>query len=243
MLRGQENVTLLLGNYGSGKTEVAVNLAMLLARERPFRGITLVDLDLVNPYFRSREPSSVLEGLGIRLVAPDAQHRYADLPILVPEVRSLLMASTAYTIVDVGGDNTGARVIGALHDALSQADFRALMVVNGSRPETRDVTGVIRIRNEIEAAGRLRFSGLVSNTHLMEQTSMEVLVAGWRLAREVEKKTGLALEFLTAPASLAEALQAETGLPVLPLSRYLVPPWLPSPGEKPGDLGKALFRL
>lgn len=242
MLSGNEKITLFLGNYGSGKTEVAVNFALHLAQAPPPLQVTLVDLDLVNPYFRSREAREVLERHGLSLVTPNPRYQNADLPILVPEVRAALRASTSHTILDVGGDNVGARVLGSLHDSLPLGSYRAIMVLNGLRPFTADVDGIEQLRGEIESAGRIAVSGFVSNTHLMDETTLETVIAGWHLASEVAARTGLPLEFVCAPPELIDAVEKEVDVPVLPVRRYLAPSWKdPAAGRE--NQGKELFRL
>jgi hypothetical protein len=242
MLEGPEKVTLFLGNYGSGKTEVAVNYALHIAANASVGTVALADLDLVNPYFRSREPRDLLEAAGVRVILPDRKYHDADLPILVPEVRAALTASTAHVILDVGGDDAGARVLGALTDALPKGSYQALMVLNGNRPFTGDVAGIKRIRSDIERAGRIEIGGLVSNTHLMEETTVETILAGYRLAREAAEATGLPLEFVCAPEAMVPAVTAEVTEWVLPIVRYLAPSWK-NPGEGQDNLGKELFRL
>ncbi len=242
MVDGLEKVTLFLGNYGSGKTEVAVNYALHLARGTAPGEVSLVDLDLVNPYFRSREPRDLLEAAGVRVVVPDRQYHNADLPILVPEVRAALTASTSRVVLDVGGDDVGARVLGSLHDALPEGSYRALMVLNGNRPFTGDVAGIERIRMEIENAGRIRFGGFVSNTHLMDETTLATILAGYRLSREVAGATGLPLAFVCAPEALVPAVREHVEEPVLPIVRYLATSWQ-NPLEGLDNLGKDLFRL
>ena len=224
MLLGQERATLIVGHYGSGKSEVAVNLALLARRDG--RAVTLVDLDLVNPYFRSREAMTLLEDQGIRVVVPGGVLRDADLPILVPEVRAHLEAATAYGILDVGGDDVGARVLGSLSDTLSRGGHRTLMVLNAKRPFSDTVAGCRRVQGEIEAAARLRVSGFVSNAHLCGGTDLAVIDEGVALARAVAEDAGLPLEFITAPRALAAAVEAAYDLPVLAIDRTLLPPWL-----------------
>ncbi|MFH1531919.1 MAG: cobalamin biosynthesis protein CbiA [Pseudomonadota bacterium] len=224
MLLGQERATVIVGHFGSGKSEVAVHLA--LAAREDGRGVTLMDLDLVNPYFRSREAMELLEARGIRVVVPGGNLRDADLPILVPQVRAHLAAATAYGVLDVGGDDVGARVLGSLSDVLGSEGHRVLMVLNAKRPFSDTVAGCRRVQGEIEAAARLRISGFVSNAHMMEETDLAVLQEGLDLARAVASEAGLPLEFITAPRTLAAEIAAEVDLPVLAIDRRLLPPWL-----------------
>ncbi len=242
MLEGPEKVTLFLGNYGSGKTEVAVNYALQLAANAPAGTVALADLDLVNPYFRSREPRDLLEDAGVRVILPDREYHDADLPILVPEVRAALTASTAHVILDVGGDDAGARVLGAITDALPTGSYQALMVLNGNRPFTSDVAGIKRVLSDIERAGRITIGGFVSNTHLMEETTVETILDGYRLARDAAEAMGLPLEFVCVPEAMVAAVTAEVAPWVLPIVRYLAPAWKES-GAGQANLGKELFRL
>jgi len=180
----------------------------------------------VNPYFRSREAMEFLESRGIRVVAPGGQLRNADLPILVPQVRAYLEAATSYGILDVGGDDVGARVLGSLSNSLDSGGHRVLMVLNAKRPFSDTVEGCRRVQGEIEGAARLRVTGFVSNTHMMEGTDAAVIREGLELARAVAADAGLPLEFITAPHELAKNIEAEFGLPVLAIDRTLLPPWL-----------------
>lgn len=242
MREGPEKVTLFLGNYGSGKTEVAVNYALHLAAGRPAGSVALADLDLVNPYFRSRESRVLLESAGVRVILPESEYHNADLPILVPEVRAALTASTAHVILDVGGDDAGARILGALTDVLPAGSYQALMVLNGNRPFTGDVAGIERIRRDIERAGRVRITGFVANTHLMSETTAETILSGHRLAQSAAAAMGLTLEFVCAPAELVDAIAAQVEEPVLPIVRYLASSWM-LPADGRNNLGKELFRL
>jgi MinD-like ATPase involved in chromosome partitioning or flagellar assembly len=244
MLVGREKVTLFLGNFGSGKTEVAVNFAIHVADGNLRDGVTIVDLDLVNPYFRSREPGKILGKHGVRVVIPETQYFYADLPILIPEVRSLLVASTSYVILDVGGDDIGARVLGALHDALPAGSYRALMVLNASRPFTNTVKGIIKIKKEIEEAGKIAVTGFVSNTHLMGETTVETVISGYRLARQIQDATGIPLEFVSAPEEIAGDVRKAVPEDVLAITRYQAPVWDSKKNEQETmKRGKALFKI
>jgi len=222
MLVGAEKATLIVGHYGSGKSEVAVNFALWLRAQQ--RDVTLVDLDLVNPYFRSREAVDLLEKRGIRVVLPKG-YMNADLPILVPEVRSQLQASSAYGILDVGGDDVGARVLGALHDA-TMDNVRVLMVLNNKRPFADTLQGTFKMQGEIEAAAKLRVTGYVSNAHMMDITDRQIILAGWEHSKAVAQSSGIPLEFVTAPEELAEEIRGIVDVPVLAIHRHLLPPWL-----------------
>jgi hypothetical protein len=232
-----ERLIFVVGNYGSGKTEVAVNLALVLAR----RGATvqLADLDLVNPYFRSREARDLLEAEGIRVVLPPPQLASADLPIVVPEIRGMLRPPAGtHSIFDIGGDDVGARVLGSLSPELAAGGYELWQVINAQRPFTDDVAGCLAMQRDIEHASRLRVTGLLINSHLIDETTPETVLAGWRLGREVAQRSGLPiravamLERLAGAPPLVEAIDA----PVLPLRRTMVPPWLArEAAARPGE--------
>jgi hypothetical protein len=231
------HITLVTGNFGSGKSEVAVNWTRSLA-SRGIR-VTLADLDVVKPYFRCREAAADLEAIGVRVIIPPPGWIFADLPIIVPEIRGAMQSEDGFFLGDVGGDDMGARVLGSFSDVLSVRAHRLLFVLNANRPFTETVGGAIRMLREIEGASRLRVTGLVANSHLMEETDLETILRGVELARAVEQETGAPLRFATAPVALAaEARAALGGLPVLEIVRTLLPPWRRRP-----KLGRENFRL
>jgi len=222
-------LTVLVGHFGAGKTEIALNLAVLF-RNRGDQ-VTLVDLDIVKPYFRSRQAREELAALGVELVVPQGEQFYADLPIVVPRVRGVMdnaASGARRVIVDVGGDDSGARVLGSLSEAMDAAATELLFVVNGRRPFAEDCDAVVQMLREVETAARLPVTGLIANTHLMEETTPADVAAGVRLAREVSGKTGIPIRFCAVLARLLEssiAGLAENGTcPQLPIERRILPP-------------------
>ncbi len=226
-----EGVVVIVGNYGSGKTEVAINLAV--HRRRDGVAVRLADLDLVNPYFRTREARSALAALGIDIVLPPHRYRHADLPILDPAVAGLIRQPFQLTILDAGGDDVGATVLASLHHVLEPTRPQVLQVINPMRPFTETHAGCLRIQREIEAAARLKVTGLIGNANLIDETVADHVVEGYHFVKSLAEETGLPLVFVTAPAHLAAACGAENWIcPLLPIERQLVPPW-----KRPVDLG------
>ncbi len=232
----------IVGNYGSGKTEVAVNLALALRA----RGVAvrLADLDIVNPYFRSREARALLESHGVRVVVPPGAQSFADLPIVLPEIRGMLQLGPGdgVSLFDVGGDEVGARMLSSFHDHLPADSYALWQVLNSRRPFTDSPAGCQRMRASIEAAARMRVTGLVSNAHLVTETTPEVIAEGLALAREVAAQSGLPLVFITAMGELADHPQvAALDAPLFRLERHMLPPWLRPAGacEDPTDLPAA----
>lgn len=219
----EERIVLIVGNYGSGKTEVAVNLAIQLAARQP---VAIADLDIVNPYFRCREARAEMEAHGIRVINPVGGYEAADLPIILPEIRGAVLKSEGKLIFDVGGDDVGARVLSSLADVLVDSSYAMLQVLNARRPFTETVAGCLRIKGEIEAASRLRVSAFISNTHLLEETDAAVVREGLQLARAVGQAAELPVSFATANEDLRGDVElAEAGCPVLWIRRRMLPPW------------------
>jgi hypothetical protein len=215
----------VVGNYGSGKTEVSVNLALdLRARGH---AVSIADLDVVNPYFRCREATQEMEARGIRVLAPHGELHAADLPILLPEVRGRVAAGAGVTILDVGGDDVGARILGSLASTVRAVPHAMLQVVNERRPFTDSVAGCLDIMRRIEAAAKLQVTGLVSNTHLMEETDAETVLRGYDLARAVGAAASIGVELVTADAALLATIDPERidRCPVLRIDRRMLPPW------------------
>jgi hypothetical protein len=219
-------VIILVGNYGSGKTEVAINLA--IDQKRQGHQVRVADLDLVNPYFRTRQARQALNDLGIGVVLPPEHLLQADLPILPPQVSGMIKAPDDVAILDVGGDDAGATVLAALADVFKHLapQPRMLQVVNPYRPNTDTVEGCLGVRQAIEASARLPVSGWVGNANMMDETTLNDIRFGYDFLRQLEVESGLPLEWITAPpALLPEQEQSEFGCPVLPIYRQLVPPW------------------
>ncbi len=225
----------LVGHFGSGKSEIAVNLAF--GFQACGTRTTLVDLDVVTPYFRCRLAKDDLEARGIRLVAPEGDRFYADLPILVPEVRGLARGG-GRVIFDVGGHDVGARVLGSLSGLLDREATDLLFVVNANRPFAEDLDGCEAMLQAIQTAARIRATGLVANTHLMDETTPAIIDRGLRLARALASSTGIPVRCVAMQSALAGSCRAGNGevdgLTVLPLERYIVAPFAMRPqGSRP----------
>ena len=219
-----EGIVVIVGNYGSGKSEVAVNLA--LHHRRRGRAVRIADLDLVNPYFRSREAERQMTSLGIEVVLPPRAYVQSELPVLTPMAGGLIRRPGDLAILDVGGNNVGAMVLAALGDAFAGRSCRVLQVVNPHRPETATRAGCERIRRSIEAAARLPVTDWVGNANLIDETTPGAIVEGYAFMTGLAAASGLPLAFVTVPEALLP--EVDTGAfdcPVLPIRRQLVPPW------------------
>lgn len=218
-------VLVIVGGYGSGKSEVSVNLARYLARTDN-EAVYLADLDVINPYFRSREAAAALAELGVKSLVPPGAQAQADLPIIIPEIKGAIQAPEGKLILDVGGDDAGATVLSSLSDAFVPGSYELLLTLNAYRPFTATVDGALKIMNEIERAGKLQFTGLISNSHLIEQTTTEEILHGIDLSRQVSERTGLPICFVSGVRSVLEKMTpAQIPYPVLTIDRSLLKPW------------------
>lgn len=218
-------VIVIVGSYGSGKSEIAVNLARRLVTSQG-DPVAIADLDIINPYFRSRESAAGLTQLGVTCLTPPGPQLYADLPVIIPEIKTAIERANGIVILDVGGDDAGARVLRSLADAFHSGRYEMLLVLNNRRPFTANVDGACRMLDEIETASGLRFTGLIANSHLLTETTPEIIAEGISLSEEVSRRRSLPIRFISG---LAEQLEQIPGdqlpAPVLALSRALVKPW------------------
>ena len=220
-----KRVVIFAGAYGSGKTEVAVNYAAGLASSQK-QPVSIIDLDIINPYFRSREAALELEAQGVQVISPHGEMGFADLPIVLPEIRGAVEHSEGKVIIDVGGDDLGARVLSSLKDAFAPEGYEFLIVLNGRRPFTSDVAGSLKMIRAIEMSSRLQFTGTVSNTHLIGETTEDTVVEGYMLAKEVGRAAGIPVTFVSVVAEVAKRLElSEIKAPLFALSRQLLKPW------------------
>ena len=224
-------IVVIVGNYGSGKTEVAINLAV--NRKRSGLDVRIADLDLVNPYFRTREARKALEALGIEVVLPPQEYMQADLPILSPTIAGMIRQPDGLILLDVGGDDAGATVLAALGDAFSGVDVHMLQVVNPMRPQTATVEGCLKMKDEIQASAKLTISGLIGNANLIDETGTQEIYEGHDFLQKLSAASGLPLAFITVAQELMAGIEIERfSCPILTIVRQLVPPW-----KAAGDFG------
>jgi RecA/RadA recombinase len=215
-----------VGAYGSGKTEVAVNYASQVAAAG--HTVAIADLDIVNPYFRCREATEALEERGIQVIIPRGANRYGELPIMLPEVRGLLSREGQVSVLDVGGDDVGARALSHLaSDFPLPGRYELLQVINQKRPFTDSVKGCVQMRAQMEGSSRLFITGLVANNHLIEETTPEVVLEGYDFTREVAAEMDLPLRIVVVPSWLRDEIDLDHfDAPVLVIDRQMNPPWI-----------------
>jgi hypothetical protein len=219
-------IVIIAGNYGSGKTEVAINLSV----HQQCNGlqVSVADLDLVNPYFRTREARKVLADMGVQMVLPPDELLQADLPVLAPQVIGLIKNPGDLAILDVGGDNVGATVLAALADGFreSHSPVTMLQVVNPFRPSTESLDGCLKMRASIEKAAGIAVNGWIGNAHMLTETTPARIEEGYRFMVALARESGIPLIFITAAARLVHRVaEIVSDCPVLPVFRQLVSPW------------------
>ena len=203
-----KRIILLSGHYGSGKTNIAVNLAFLLKKQR--ERVTIADVDIVNPYFRTSDSRRELEENGIRLICSEFAGSNVDLPALPAEMYSVVDDPEQTAIIDVGGDDRGALALGRIRDGiLKENDYEMLFVINRFRPLTRNAELTVEIMREIELAGGIRFTAIVNNSNLGPETTAQDVLDSDAYAREVCQLTGLPLKMTAVHESLYPQLEGK----------------------------------
>ena len=223
-------IMVVTGHYGSGKTEFCVSLAMLLAKKgpAPYARLGLCDLDIINPYFRSRERRAMLEKAGIPVYGSAYGHDVtAELPELAANVRAPLEDRGCRTIVDLGGNDSGAIILNQFRNNFAAEDTLTLIVVNANRPETRDFDGAMAHLESIERVTGLHVDGLINNTHLLRETDAGCIEKGHRLCEEICAATGRFIWCDCYPKGVVPEEEIEGKYEhLMPLGLYMRTTWL-----------------
>lgn len=200
-----KRLTLLCGHYGSGKTNIAVNMAFDL--KKSFDNVTVADLDIVNPYFRTKDSSEDFRRAGIRLIVSEFANSNLDIPALPQDMYALTDDRTMKAVIDVGGDDRGALALGRLAPKiLEENDYEMLMVINKFRPLTPDAESTVEVMREIESAGGIRFTGLINNSNLGDETTAENVLGSVEYANAVSSLSHLPVVLTTVRQELYNTL-------------------------------------
>ena len=210
-----KRLTLFAGHYGSGKTNIAVNYALKLAGEG--KAVCIADLDIVNPYFRTKDSAKVLEQAGVRLVSPQFANSNVDLPALPAEAYRLVTDKETYGIMDIGGDDRGAYALGRYVPAIKEENnYRMVFVANAYRPLTRTPEDALEVMREIEAACGLEFTDIINNSNLGTETTPETVLDTKGYLEKLSALSGLPI-FATSAQEAVAAVLADKLSDVLPL--------------------------
>lgn len=221
----EHRLTVIVGHSGSGKTELSVNLALWLAQAG--HKTALADLDVVNPYFRSRERADLLEENGIRLITSSQACMDADLPSMPVELNTLLDDQSLTGILDIGGDAVGARVLARYKPKLQNNTYGVLFVVNANRPLTSSPEKALRYMRQIEQTIGLPVTGIINNTHMCRETTTEDILEGKRLAEALSEQTQVPVighvvseQIADEFVKMGQKLDSE-----IPIQVYMKKPW------------------
>ena len=234
-------VTVFVGAFGSGKTELALNFAIRLANAGSGTGggagdgaprAVLADIDILKPMFRSRELSAQLAAMGVRVVSSASEYEMADVPALSPAIYGAIEDKSVPLVMDVGGDDDGARALGRFRLHLERAEYDMLYVVNTLRPFSSGPEEIITMLRAVEGASRLGCTALVSNTNLGAASTAEEARTGLDIVRRVSGRVGIPVRFFTVSRGVAQSfsesvrrLSLDSGIPAFVIDRLVLPPW------------------
>ena len=201
-----KRLTLFAGHYGSGKTNIALCYARWLRRKE--NAVTIADLDIVNPYFRTKDSEAALHEVGIKLICSEFANSNLDVPAMPREIYALVADPKEYGVLDIGGDDRGALALGRyVPDIMEENNYEFLAVINRARPLTRTPEDTVCVLREIEEACTLRFTALVNNTNLGPVTTAQDVLDSLPYGEAVSRLTGLPVKMTCAKRSLCKTLE------------------------------------
>lgn len=201
-----KRLTLVCGHYGSGKTNIAVNMAFELKKE--YDNVAIADLDIVNPYFRTKDSAQEFADAGIKLICSEYAGTNVDIPAMPQQMYSLTDDRSIKAILDIGGDDRGALALGRLSDKIKEEnDYEMLMVINCFRPLTKDVESTMEVMQEIETACRIKFTGLINNSNLGSETTKADVLSSLKYADDFSKASGLPIKCTCVNISIYDQLK------------------------------------
>lgn len=219
-----KKIFILSGHFGSGKTEIAINLAILLRKK--YGKVAINDLDIINPYFRSRDVSDIFKQHDIELISPKGRFATADLPIVSSEMYRVLHDHQYRLVVDAGGDKDGAMALGQYYSEWKELYPELLFVLNGNRPYVSTLEGAIETIRQIENASRLKVTGIINNSNLGNETTMDDIVKGYELSSKLSEKLRIPLVLTAISAHLEkEAEEFSKSHAAWFIERFMKLPW------------------
>ena len=219
-----KRITIFAGHYGSGKTNIAVNYALEIAKEE--KKVSIADLDIVNPYFRTKDSAEVLKKHNIRLISSEYANTNVDTPALPADIYSVIDDKSAFAVLDVGGDDRGALALGRyVPSVLEENNYEMLFVINKYRFLTSTAAATVEIMREIEAAAGMKFTGIVNNSNIGEETTAAAVLDSFAYADETASLTGLEVRMTSVKEELAGELENKIKN-LQPIKLYVRQSWL-----------------
>lgn len=216
----RKRVTVICGHYGTGKTNLCLNLALQCAREG--KKVTLIDIDTANVYFRSADHADMLEKEGIHVLGPIYANTNVDIPALPAGIDNAI-AEDECVIIDVGGDDVGAMTLSRYSNAISKTDYDMFCVINRYRSLTTTPEEAVEISNEIEKTCHLKITGLINNSHLKQLTTADTVKDSSEFAERTSAVMGVPIVMTAAPRALGDTIIKEEK--VYPIDIFIGAPW------------------
>lgn len=225
MIKNDKRIRIIIGHYGSGKSEFSMNYVTKL-RDLTDAKVAISDLDIVNVYFRTREKRDFLQSKNIMPIDSSIQATSLDLPAVSAQVTAPLTDKSYDYVIDVGGDDVGARVLGRFSHLVENDDYDMFCVVNANREQTQTTSDVINHIRAIENSSKLKVTGLINNTHLVRETTIEDILKGQELVKEVSNITNIPIKYVTCLESLIPQLPTNLDGDVFPINLYMRECWM-----------------
>lgn len=215
-----KRMNVIVGHYGSGKTEFAINFAIELKKE--YKKVYIVDLDIVNPYFRTNDVKNQLEEYGIYVIASAFASSNVDVPALPSEIFRVFCDKDAAVVFDVGGDDDGAVALGRYKQYFDKENYNMFFVINTYRPLSAESQDIIKLLYEIETVSRLKVTGLINNSNISYLTTAENVLNGQKIIEEVAKETKIEIKYTSGLEDVISTISPELISKPFYIKRYLM---------------------